>query len=105
MCPDVPGLGVDSEDAPEAGAERRHWWPVAVKQEVVVLQPVGEHVVGDDTPPALPHLVSEETKRVALKDKCFYFTEISTDVLVVVSPGANVNKPVTDPSDHGSTSR
>lgn len=57
MCPDVSRLCVDSEDAPEAGAKRRHWWPVAVKQEVVVLQPIGEHVVRYDTPPALPHLV------------------------------------------------
>lgn len=57
MCPDVPGLRVDPEDALEAGAERRHGRPVTVKQEVVVLQPVGEHVVRDDAPPALPHLM------------------------------------------------
>ncbi len=56
MCPDVSRLCVDSKDALEAGAERRHGWPVAVKQEVVVLQPIREHVVRYDAPPALPHL-------------------------------------------------
>lgn len=56
MCPDVSRLRVDSEDALEAGAERRHGRSVAVEQEVVVLQPIGEHVVRYDTPPALPHL-------------------------------------------------
>lgn len=57
MCPDVSSLCVDSEDALEAGAKRRHGRPVAVEQEVVVLQPVGEHVVGYDAPPAFPHLI------------------------------------------------
>lgn len=56
MCPNVSRLCVDSEDAFEAGTERRHGWPVAMKQEVVVLQPIGEHVVRYDPPPALPHL-------------------------------------------------
>lgn len=54
--PDVPRLRVDSEDAPETGAEGRHGRAVAVEKEVVVLQPVGQHVVRDDPPPALPHL-------------------------------------------------
>lgn len=57
MCPDVSRLRVDSEDALEAGTERRHRGPVAVKQEVIVLQPIGEHVVRYDSPSALPHLV------------------------------------------------
>lgn len=57
MCPDVSRLRVDSEDALEAGAERRHGRPVAVQQEVVVLQPIGQHIVRYDAPPALPHLV------------------------------------------------
>lgn len=65
MCPDVPRLRVDSEDALEAGVKRRHRWPVAVEQEVVVLQPIGEHVVGYDAPPALPHL-STKARRVSL---------------------------------------
>lgn len=59
VCPDVPRLCVDSEDALEAGAEGRHGRPVAVEKEVVVLQPVGQHVVRYDPPPALPHLPEE----------------------------------------------
>ena len=54
--PDVAGLRVDAEDAPEAGPEGGHGRPVAVQQVVVVLQPVGEHVVGDDPPATLPDL-------------------------------------------------
>lgn len=62
MGPDVSRLGVDSEDAPEAGAERRHGRSVAVEQEVVVLQPIREHVVRYDPPPALPHLIGSQGK-------------------------------------------
>lgn len=50
---------MDSEDALETGAEGRHRRPVAVEEEVVVLQPVGQHVVRDDPPPPLPHLGEE----------------------------------------------
>lgn len=28
-----------------------------MKQEVIVFQPIREHIMWDDTPPALPHLV------------------------------------------------
>lgn len=56
MGPDVASLCVDAEDAPEAGPEGGHRGPVAVQQVVVVLQPVGEHVVWDDPPAALPDL-------------------------------------------------
>lgn len=60
VCPDVSRLCVDSEDALEARAERRHGRSVAVKQEVVVLQPIWEHVVRYDAPPAFPHLIGDE---------------------------------------------
>lgn len=56
MGPDVASLGVDAEDAPEAGPKGGHGGPVAVQQVVVVLQPVREHVIRDDPPAALPDL-------------------------------------------------
>lgn len=33
-----------------------------MEQEVVVLQPVGQHVVRYDPPPALPHLIGSQRK-------------------------------------------
>lgn len=64
MCPDVASLCVYSEDALEAGPEGRHGWPVSVQQVVVVLQPVGQHVVGNDSPPALPHLGGKHSTEI-----------------------------------------
>lgn len=54
---------MDSEDALETGAEGRHRRPVAVEKEVVVLQPVGQHVVRYDPPPPLPHLAEESVEQ------------------------------------------
>lgn len=56
VSPDVARLCVDSEDALEARSEGRHRWPVSVQEKVVVLQPIRQHVMRDDTPPAFPHL-------------------------------------------------
>lgn len=60
MSPDVAGLGVDSEDALEARSEGRHRRPVSVQEKVVVFQPIRQHVVRDDAPPAFPHLYQTE---------------------------------------------
>lgn len=56
MCPDVASLCVYSEDALETSPEGRHGWSVSMQQVVIVLQPVRQNVVGNDSPPALPHL-------------------------------------------------
>lgn len=56
MCPNVARFRVDSEDALEAGSEGRHGWPVPMQQEVIILQPIREDIMRDDTPSALPHL-------------------------------------------------
>lgn len=62
--PDVARFCVDSEDALEARSERGHWGSVPVQKEVVVLQPIREHVVRNDTPSALPHLTQREREKV-----------------------------------------
>lgn len=69
MCPDVSRLRVDSKDAPEAGAKGRHRRPVPVEKEVVVLQPVGEHIMRYDPPPSLPHLVGRSRRQNHLRTK------------------------------------
>lgn len=56
MCPDVASLCVYSEDALEASPEGRHGWSVSMQQVVIVLQPVRQNIVGNDSPSALPHL-------------------------------------------------
>lgn len=56
MCPDVASLCVYSEDALETSPEGRHGWSVSMQQVVIVLQPVRQNIVGNDSPSALPHL-------------------------------------------------
>lgn len=56
MGPDVASLRVDAEDALEAGPKGGHGGSVAMQQIVIVLQPVGEHIIRDDPPTSLPHL-------------------------------------------------
>lgn len=66
MCPNVARFRVDSEDALEAGSEGGHGWPVPMQQEVIILQPIREDVMRNDTPSALPHLrhkIKSITKR------------------------------------------
>ena len=55
MCPDVAGLGVNTENALEAGGGRPELGPVARLEVLVVLHPERQVVVADQLPPALPH--------------------------------------------------
>lgn len=62
VCPDVACLGVNAENAPEAGAEGGHGGPVSVQEVIIVLEPVGQHVVRDHTPAPFPYL--QHTRRI-----------------------------------------
>lgn len=77
MCPNVARFRVDSEDALEAGSEGGHGWPVPMQQEVIILQPIREDVMRNNTPSTLPHLrhkiksitVSTQKQPCSLKKK------------------------------------
>lgn len=50
MGPDIPRLGVDSEDGLETSVEGVEGWPVAGVEEIVVLEPLGQVVEVADVP-------------------------------------------------------
>ena len=62
VCPYVSSLRMQAEDATKASTERWHGGPVSVQQEIIVLQPVWEHVMRNNPPPALPNLHTHTTK-------------------------------------------
>ena len=66
MCPDVARLGVNTENALEAGGGRPELGPVARLEVLVVLHPMRQVVVADQLPPALPH--SQDELRVAMRE-------------------------------------
>lgn len=57
MCPDVSSLCVNPKDAPKTGTEGRHGWAVSMKQVIIVLQPIGEEIVWNNSPTSFPNLV------------------------------------------------
>lgn len=64
MCPDVACLRVEAEDASETSTEGGHGRPVPMEEEVIVLQPVRQHIIRHDTPAALPDLQREKRRRL-----------------------------------------
>lgn len=65
MCPDVACLSVYSENALKTGPERRHWGPVSMQEEVVILEPLRQHIMRDHSPSTFPDL--EEYQQIPLR--------------------------------------
>lgn len=60
MSPDIPGLCVNPENAPEAGTEGGHGGPMTMQEVVIVFQPLRQDVKGNDPPATFPHLPKEK---------------------------------------------
>lgn len=94
--PDVARLGVYPEDALEAGSEGRHRGPVPVQEVIVVLQPVGQHVVGDHAPAPFPHLQHSDLR--------WYHHSQRVPFVAFTQPGSSGhmrNKPASLPCSQG----
>lgn len=81
MCPNVSGFCMDSEDALETSSEGWHGRPVPMQQEIIILQPIREDIMWNDTPSALPHL-RHQMKRITKISKAtlqFWKDDISLD--------------------------
>jgi len=61
VSPDVSSLGVNSEDAAETGPEGGHRRSMSMQEVIIVLQPVWQHVKGNDSPAPLPNLKNKST--------------------------------------------
>ncbi len=80
MCPNVACFCMDSEDALETSSEGGHGRPVPMQQVIIILQPIREDVVWNDTPSALPHL-RHQMKRITKISKAtlqFWKDDISS---------------------------
>ncbi len=60
VCPYVTGLGVYAKDGLEAGLDGGQGRSMALQEEVVVAEPVGQSVMRHGLPPALPHILGKE---------------------------------------------
>ncbi len=80
MCPNVACFCMDSEDALETSSEGGHGRPVPMQQVIIILQPIREDIMWNDTPSALPHL-RHQMKRITKISKAtlqFWKDDISS---------------------------